>query len=1254
MASNSFPADRSNGDFRRVVERLLAPVASLKLTVVLLALSVVLVFLGTVAQWQKDIWEVVDGYFRCWFAYVSFEDCVPPKMWPGRPKLPGGFYFFGGKILLIALAANLLAAHGIRFKIQAKGSQLALGVCAILLGIMTTVLVIQSGSNRSGVHAGAMLSWDTIWSLFLASLAVTWLVTVYAAISMSDEKKTSRWIMRGVAVVLGLLVGALFYAGDDAKLDPSSMRILWQLAKGTFAGLVLLGGCYLVFKQRAPVVVLHAGLGLMMINELVVYTMHEESQMNIAEGQTANYTQDLRKVELAIATPNGNNEAVVTTIPDAILRESETASSAIKFPGLPQELPFDIKVVKYFRNSTLKQRKGAKPEDNLATAGIGVQWEAEDVRAGAGADSGGKVDFASAYVKFTDKKSGADLGTYLVSQMQDIMPVLPPVQTLQVNDKDYEFSIRFHRIHKPYEITLKDIRKNDYVGTDTPRDYSSYVRIVDSELKVDEEVRVWMNNPLRFRDETFYQSGYHKDPRSNVEFTTLQVVSNFGWMIPYVGCMIVVVGMFAQFGQTFARFVQRRSEGRDELQALPKKESKRSTFDTPAKPATSIGEWVLIASVLLLGAAMIGYSIRVPVPKADEFNLYEFGQIPIAFEGRVKPLDTLARNTLRIVSNTETFLDRTKDEKGKREPAIKWFLDVVTNREVTKGDKKVVAAEEHQVFKIDNFDVQSLLGLQPRERYRYAVGEFRGKAKEFNDATEKAREKSKKAGEVDLAPFERNLLDLDTRVRRFTLMQGAFVPPDFGTLPTQEQFETQREAAQQQAQGIIQRYQQWTQIIEDMKPARAVPSREKDAKEPWQIMAVVEAQADFMRQIGSQELKLAPAYDNLRKIFRAYADNDPKTFNLEVARYHASLREQPPSEYQVAVTNFETFYNNFRPFYLCWMLYLLAFVIAGLSFLGWTKPLQNAAFWLIVLTFALHTYAIFGRMYISGRPPVTNLYTTAIFEGWAGVLLGIALERWYRLGIGNFVAAVVGIMTLEIADRLAADGDTFVVLQAVLDTQFWLATHVTCINLGYATTILAGLLGVTQIMRRAPLVPALASIWALIGGMMWAVPGIDAYQFGLGAVVLSVATMIGRGDADLDRKLTRMTYGTLCFAIFFSFWGTVLGGLWADDSWGRFWGWDPKENGALLIVLWNAIALHARWGNLVKDRGLANLVVAGNVVTFWSWFVVNDLGIGLHAYGSSGATTFTKFYVFALLQLLIIALGFFSRENLPAKTQTAA
>jgi hypothetical protein len=117
-----------------------------------------------------------------------------------------------------------------------------------------------------------------------------------------------------------------------------------------------------------------------------------------------------------------------------------------------------------------------------------------------------------------------------------------------------------------------------------------------------------------------------------------------------------------------------------------------------------------------------------------------------------------------------------------------------------------------------------------------------------------------------------------------------------------------------------------------------------------------------------------------------------------------------------------------------------------------------------------------------------------------------------------------------------------------------------------------------------------------------------------------------------------MIYGIVCFATLFSFTGTVLGGIWADQSWGRFWGWDPKENGALIIVLWNALILHARWGGMVQQRGMAVLAVAGNIVTAWSWFGVNMLGVGLHAYGFMSGAVFWLLS-FDLSQLVLIGLG---------------
>jgi ABC-type transport system involved in cytochrome c biogenesis permease subunit len=202
---------------------------------------------------------------------------------------------------------------------------------------------------------------------------------------------------------------------------------------------------------------------------------------------------------------------------------------------------------------------------------------------------------------------------------------------------------------------------------------------------------------------------------------------------------------------------------------------------------------------------------------------------------------------------------------------------------------------------------------------------------------------------------------------------------------------------------------------------------------------------------------------------------------------------------------------------------------------------------------------------------------------------------------------------LLIAHNLALGGDTMEMLRAVLDTNFWLATHVVCVTLGYASTFVAGTLALAYIV--------LGVFTPLLSTKVGAAPAAKK-----------------SGDVTLGRALANMAYAIVCFATLFSFVGTVLGGIWADQSWGRFWGWDPKENGALLIVIWNALILHARWGGLVRDRGLMNLAIFGNVVTAFSWFGVNMLGIGLHSYGFMDAA-FKWLMAFDALMLAFIALG---------------
>jgi ABC-type transport system involved in cytochrome c biogenesis permease subunit len=329
----------------------------------------------------------------------------------------------------------------------------------------------------------------------------------------------------------------------------------------------------------------------------------------------------------------------------------------------------------------------------------------------------------------------------------------------------------------------------------------------------------------------------------------------------------------------------------------------------------------------------------------------------------------------------------------------------------------------------------------------------------------------------------------------------------------------------------------------------------------------------------------------------AYAAGDSTAFNATLDSYSQWLQARDPRASNKGRA--ESAFNHAQLFYKATVIYVAALLGALAFWFWWNEGLRRCAVWILAAAWVLHTVALVWRMVLEGRPPVTNLYSSAIFIGWGAVLLGLILERIYRDGIGIVVASLIGFSTLIIAHNLAIGGDTMEMMRAVLDTNFWLATHVVTITLGYSSMFVAGALALIYVLR--------------------------------GVFTASLKKSTAEG-------LARMVYGIVCFATLFSFVGTVLGGIWADQSWGRFWGWDPKENGALLIVLWCATILHARWGGLIKARGLMNMAIVGNIITSFSWFGVNMLGIGLHSYGFMDSA-FRWLSLFIASQLAIIGIG---------------
>jgi ABC-type transport system involved in cytochrome c biogenesis permease subunit len=1202
MATNTLPEvmdfasdEPKSSAVGQTLRSLLAPLASLKITVVSFALAIFLILAGTLAQIDHDIWQVMGEYFRTPLAWIPFQIFVPRSI-----HLSGGFWFPGGFTIGSVMLVNLLAAHALRFKLQARGSRMLGGLALVTVGVLMTWLVVVSGSNKEGIEGQPLLSYSTLWQLCKWGVIAAWLANMGVLVSSLSPGATAspakRWLTMRGAVVLGLLSGLLFYLGDDAELSGPSMRILWQLMKGGFAGLVLLAGCVMLFRKRAGVVLLHFGIGMMMINELWVYMLHSEAQMQIREGETVNYVQDIRSLELAVVDSSNPKHDEVVVIPRAVLlneremylRDSLAhlgkfgdwlASVFLREPSgviRDSQLPFDIEVVKFLQSSTPRQVN--KDEENLADAGQGLSFVVDEAQPSTGTDMSSGVDMSAAYAKFIDKQSGKSLGTHLLS----LYPMFGN-ERVTVDGKSYNVALRFKRKYMPYAVHLIDVRFDKYIGTSTAKNYSSDVRLIDPSRHEDRTVKIWMNNPLRYAGETFYQSNYNVDPMSRKEMTGLQVVTNTGWMIPYVGCMIVATGLLAHFGVVLVRFLQRQNESAAAVDRGVSKRQRRLQEPADRRP---LGRW----SAVVFAAVSAAWLLTSPGSDlslgrfwttsnaSDKMQLADFGRLPVVYEGRMKPFDTLARNSLQILSNRDYFIDLD----GKKQPAVKWLLDLL----VSAPDLK-----KYQVVKVDSPELQQTLALpKDREHFRYSIEELLPNYDEFVKQVKLADEVDEKARD----DFQRKIIELHRRLRLFGVLQSAFEPPHLSPKSSEREF---FEALQRQKE-----------MMDDGHMPLAIPPN-RDGGE-WQTYAFAISIALAKVHVMGEEAD-QPVVD-FSSVLSAYTKGDAAGFNRALEKYSSLLRDSRPPEYDPSKVAYEQFFDRLNPFLRCETLYITAFLLAVGGWLGWRAPLHRAAFWLLVLTLVLHTRALEGRIFISGRPPVTNLYSAAVFIGWGAVILGLVLERFSRLGIGNVIAAVAGFVSLLVAgwilDRnvLKMDPDTFTVLQAVLDTQFWLATHVVCITLGYATTFVAGLLGLLYVL----------------GGLF--TPALSP---------------------NVRREVTRMTYGVLCFAIFFSFVGTVLGGLWADDSWGRFWGWDPKENGALIIVLWNALVLHARWDGMVKDRGLAVLAIVGNIAVAWSMFGVNELNAGLHSYGfTEGVTLWLT--IFVASQLLAVAVGTFVPKRL--------
>jgi ABC-type transport system involved in cytochrome c biogenesis permease subunit len=568
---------------------------------------------------------------------------------------------------------------------------------------------------------------------------------------------------------------------------------------------------------------------------------------------------------------------------------------------------------------------------------------------------------------------------------------------------------------------------------------------------------------------------------------------------------------------------------------------------------TKLAKW--LPAVLALGATLF---LLVPPRPVRGMEVEKFCRMPVLEGGRVKPLDSVARNALLVIQERQMVRF-----EGRSLTPDEWILDVLFRPAV---------ADQQPIFSIDDPDVLGLLGKAQSSQRRFSFATI---GPSIEEVAKQAQAATAIEG-IKRTRFQAAVVKLYERLERYHRLRNSIQLMDTPGLFMELQSLQDPSAGQRH------------KLLTELALFRPIPPQPGQNPDAWLSVG----QALDQASAGQVNPNLVP----LARAGAAYTVGDKDSFNAATADLSHLASAASPEALKRAGS--ELLFNRVEPFYVGMFVYLFALCGIFISWLWQREFFQEGAFSFLWGAAIIHTLGLASRIVLQGRPPVTNLYSSAVFVGWGAVILAIVLERMYRKGFATAVGAVAGGVTLIIAHHLAMEGDTMEMMRAVLDSNFWLATHVVTVTIGYSATFLAGAIAIAFTIRK----------------LFTADP-----------------------DEATTKVLVDMTYGIVCFALLFSFVGTVLGGIWADQSWGRFWGWDPKENGALLIVLWNAVILHARWAGYAKDKGVMAMAIFGNIITSLSWFGVNMLGVGLHSYGFTDAAFFWLFS-FIGSQLVLIGL----------------
>lgn len=581
--------------------------------------------------------------------------------------------------------------------------------------------------------------------------------------------------------------------------------------------------------------------------------------------------------------------------------------------------------------------------------------------------------------------------------------------------------------------------------------------------------------------------------------------------------------------------------------------------------------------------------------------LAAFGRLPVLHEGRVKPLDSFARIYYQAV---------TGQRAASGTAALAWLAQTIFN--------PAAIAEERQFLLRDN-DATRRLGLPLRDDHRYSFKELIAALLQQKDLLTQILQRESRS----LSPDEKNLRRIYQIVDEFRQVNAAMSLLLPVSLPLEPQ--ARRDLGLPDDAPVT--YRQLRRLKPAVMEALQTTIKTKqdklaDYSEAEQRNAHLAYQLSLLESVGSNNTLLrvipplwdgddtwhapwdvleqslaGPAtqhfFDGWEQAARAWQQEDAAAWTAAIQQLVQLTAQAHPANLRPIALTLEILLNQTQPFMLSLLLILAGLACFGLA--QWQAPrwLGLGSRLLFASALAVHGLGILLRMLILLRPPVSTLYESTLFVSWVALACGLWLALRRRNDDGLLIGGTLAALLLGASTMLGGDGDTLLVLVAVLDTNFWLATHVVCITTGYAATLVTGMMAHLYLLR-----------------------------------------CVRQPQETFPRQIERIQRLGL-FSLLFTAVGTMLGGVWADQSWGRFWGWDPKENGALWIVLWLIWLVHGRIAGQFQALGFAVGMALVNIVVALAWFGVNLLSIGLHSYGFTDTAAY-GLLGFCLAELAIV------------------